>query len=132
MKNLVIVSAVICSLMVLMAISANPLMAQSDQKVKAVVSTIPEQVQKIIDKSCVNCHTEPGKTLALSHINFLKWDQYSIDKQVSKAKAMCNEVSKGKMPPKKFRENNPDAIPTSDEIKIICDWAESYNSTKNQ
>jgi hypothetical protein len=38
---------------------------------------------------------------------------------------MCKELSKGKMPPKSFREDHPEAIPTSDEIKTICDWAQS-------
>jgi hypothetical protein len=39
-------------------------------------------------------------------------------------------VSKGKMPLKGFREKNPGAAPTSDEEKIICDWATSIRIGK--
>jgi hypothetical protein len=104
--------------------------AQTNQIDTVPGKVIPPDVMKIIDKSCVNCHAEPGKTLALTHINFSKWDQYSPDKQASKANAMCKELTKGKMPPKKFREANADAIPTNDEIKIICDWAQSLQPAK--
>jgi len=34
-------------------------------------------------------------------------------------------LTKGKMPPKSFKESNPDAVPTEKEIKTICAWAES-------
>jgi len=100
-------------------------LAQSDQKDIVQSNPIPEEVMKIVEKACVNCHSEPGKTLALSHLNLSEWDQYSIEKQAGKAKAMCNEITKDKMPPQKFRANFPEAVLTTDEIKTICDWAQS-------
>lgn len=126
MKKLIIVFfAVLC----VVPFYASYVSAQSIQKDTVLVKSIPLEVMKVFEKSCINCHSEPGKTLALTHFNFVKWDQYSPDKKASKAKAMCNEVTKGKMPPKKFRESNPDAVPTSDEIKIICDWAQSLQTS---
>jgi hypothetical protein len=125
MKKIVIISlAVVC----IAFLNLSNVSAQSGQKDTVQCKNIPTEVMKIFEKSCINCHSEPGKTMALTHVSFSKWDQYSADKQASKAKAMCNEVTKGKMPPKKFRENNPDGVPTSDELKVICDWAQSLQS----
>jgi hypothetical protein len=101
----------------------NPVKAQTSQTAMDSLKTIPADVMMILKKSCFDCHSEPGKTMALEHINFTKWDEYTAEKQAKKANAMCSEVTKEKMPPKKFRENNADAIPTKDELKIICDWA---------
>jgi hypothetical protein len=85
---------------------------------------------KIADKSCVNCHSEPGNGIALAHLNLSNWDKYSPEKQAAKAKAMCSMVTKDKMPPKKFRANHPDGVPTAAEVKTICNWAESLQVTK--
>lgn len=86
---------------------------------------IPSNVMKIFEESCVKCHTGGGNWWAEMHLNLSKWDKFSPGKQAYKAKRMCKKVSNGKMPPKGFREKHPDATPTKDEIKIICDWATS-------
>ena len=33
-------------------------------------------------------------------------------------------VTKGKMPPKHFTDKHPDGVPSKEEIKTICDWAQ--------
>ena len=86
---------------------------------------IPDPVYKIFEKSCMTCHSEGGKKIAMSHLNFSKWDKYNSEKQASKAKDICEMVTKGKMPPKAFRESKPDLIPTADQLKNICQWSES-------
>ena len=68
--------------------------------------------------------------MALMHLNLSNWDKFSLEKQADKAKDMCKMVSKGKMPPKDFREKNPGAAPNKDEGKIICDWATSIQIVK--
>jgi hypothetical protein len=92
----------------------------------AGISSIPESVQKIFDKSCISCHADGGKMLAMNHVNFSKWEKYTPEKKASKASDICKMVSSGKMPPKSFRESKPDLIPTSDQIKNICSWSESF------
>ena len=52
----------------------------------------------------------------------------TTDKQVNKAEDMCKQVSKGKMPPKSFRSNNPDKVPTQAEVQVICNWASSLEA----
>jgi hypothetical protein len=86
---------------------------------------IPVEVMKVLEKSCTDCHSDPGSTMAQMHVNLSLWDKYTPNKQIAKAKAMCDIVSKGKMPPKNFRKNHPDKIPAENEIKILCDWAKS-------
>ena len=103
-----------------------PVSAQSVQKTKP----IPDDVLAIAKKSCTNCHAQPGKELALLHVNLSKWDTYTIEKQASKATAMCNMISEGKMPPKEFKKKNPDFVLTKEEIKTICDWSASIQVTK--
>ena len=100
------------------------------QKDGTVSKPISSGVMKIAERSCVKCHTEGGNGMALMHLNLSNWDKFSPEKQADKAKDMCKMVSKGKMPPKGFKEKNPGAAPTKDEAKIICDWATSIQIVK--
>jgi hypothetical protein len=91
---------------------------------------IPDEILNVASKSCVKCHSTPGNMMALSHLNLSKWDTYTTEKQAAKAKDMCDMITKGKMPPKKFKEQNPGFTLTSDEIKLICDWSTSIQVSK--
>lgn len=112
------------------AISGHVGLAQSVQKSNEIGKPIPSDVQKITEKSCKNCHYEPGKLLALAKLNLSKWDNYPPERQAAKAKAMYNEIWKNDMPPRKFRKKNPDAIPTPEDVKTILEWAKSLQPTK--
>jgi hypothetical protein len=85
---------------------------------------------KIAEKSCVKCHAAPAKGMAISMLNLTNWDKLTPEKQASKAKAMCNMVTNDKMPPKKFKESNPNGVPSKEEIATICDWAKSIEVVK--
>jgi hypothetical protein len=105
-------------------------MGQTTQKDEKTNRQIPADVLKIAERSCVKCHTEPGNNMALMHLNLSNWEKYSGEKQAAKAKDICKMVSNEKMPPKKFRTEHPDGIPTADEIKTFCDWAQSLQGMK--
>jgi len=124
MKNLMIITVVFVSVIFMTALTIDRVPTKF--ALKAVIGSKPisDNVMKIAKKSCVNCHTEPGNHMALAHLNLSNWDKYSPEKQADKAKAMCNMVSKGKMPPKHFTDKHPDGVPSKDEIKTICDWAQ--------
>ncbi len=83
---------------------------------------IPDSVWAIVKKSCYDCHSNDGNSMAAGKLNFDKWDEYSPDKQLAKALDMCDEVQKGKMPPSKYHKNNPEAVPTDAEAVRICNW----------
>ena len=68
--------------------------------------------------------------MAITHLNLSNWNNYSPEKQVPKAKAICKMVSKDQMPPKKFSEDHSDGVPPKEEVKTICNWAESLQLTK--
>lgn len=85
---------------------------------------IPDSVWAVVEKSCYDCHSSDGNGMAKAKINFDKWDDYSSDKQVSKAQDICTELQKGKMPPSKHRKNNPETIPTDVEVARICTWVQ--------
>ena len=130
MKKLISIAVAVASVLFITALIITPVTIQSAPKGDGGGKPIPESIMKIAQKSCVNCHTEPGNFMALSHVNLSNWDKYTPEKQAAKAKAMCNMVSKDKMPPKKFREDHPNGVPSKDEIKTICDWAQSLQVTK--
>ena len=130
MKNMMRIFLTFAMVLIIKALIINPVSAQTTEKSAAVGKPIPENVMKIAEKSCLNCHFEPGNGMALSRVNFTKWGEYSPEKQASKANAIYKEVSKNKMPPKNFRKNHPDSIPNKDEIQAINDWALSLQVPK--
>lgn len=89
---------------------------------------LPDSVLKIVQRACMDCHADDGNGMARSHVNFSKWNDYTAEKQADKAKNMCKELTKGGMPTKGWRKNNPDAVPTKAEIDIICRWSTTLNT----
>ena len=88
-------------------------------------SPIPAEIFKVMENSCLACHGENGKAMALSHLKLSEWDGYSSEKQVQKAEAICKKVSGGSMPPKGYIKNNPGAALTKEQIESICNWSKS-------
>jgi hypothetical protein len=129
MKKLTKLAVTALSILFLASLTNNPLMAQKEG---SKGNPIPENVSKIAQKTCVKCHAEPGNAMALSHVNLTKWAEYSPEKQAEKAEKMCNMVTKGKMPPKNFRKEHPDVLPTPEEVKTICDWSQSLQAAEKK
>jgi hypothetical protein len=109
---------------------ANPLNAQTVQTPADTLKPFPDEVLTVLKKSCFNCHTDPGRIGPLEKLNLSKWNGYTAEKQVEKANAICEVVTKGDMPPGKFKEKNPDAVPTADDLKILCDWVKAMQADK--
>jgi Haem-binding domain len=130
MKKAITLSFTILGVVFLTSMVFNHSAAQTSTKAGIVSKPISPKVMKIADRSCVKCHTEPGNGMALAHLNLSNWDKFSMEKQADKAKDMCKMVSKDKMPPKSFREKNPGGAPTQQEVKTICDWAQSIQIIK--
>ena len=127
MKKLLSIVGVIAAVLILGIWISNPLKAADKDKMG---KPIPANIMKIAEKSCVKCHTSGGNAMALSHVNLSKWDEMSAEKQASKAADMCKMVMNEKMPPKGFKEKNPNGVPTKDEVKQICDWSASIMMPK--
>ena len=97
----------------------------SCQTPKEQASAIPENINKILKASCLGCHGSDGRLLALAKLNLSKWAEFTADEKVNKAAGMCYEITEGKMPPKSARKSNPELIPSAEQIKLVCNWAES-------
>jgi hypothetical protein len=97
-----------------------------DMKVKS--SPLPESMKNIFHTSCMPCHWNDGKKMAMSMVNFSKWEEYDSEKQAKKASLICKTLKKGKMPPKSARKLFPQSIPTKEQIDLICEWADSFKS----
>jgi cytochrome c553 len=104
--------------------------ANSGSVLKADSSAVPPAVHKIMVTSCLACHGVGGKSMALSHVKMSEWSSYSPEKQASKAEAMCKMVTKGKMPPKGFLNDHPEAKLTPEQITTICNWSADLNKGK--
>jgi mono/diheme cytochrome c family protein len=116
---------------VILAILANVRIA-SGQTVEKQKITIPEDINKIFQRSCMSCHGSDGGRLPKSKLNFSRWAAYDEAKQIEKASLICNELRKGKMPPKPARESNPELIPTKEQTDSVCKWAEAVRSEKKK
>jgi mono/diheme cytochrome c family protein len=91
---------------------------------------LPDEIYKIVNVSCIPCHTSEGGVMSRSKLNITEWAKYSPEKQKEKAAKMYSEINKGAMPPKKARENNPEKIPTKEQAEIIKKWSESFAADK--
>ena len=130
MKKSMSIAVAFFSIIFITALIINPLSARTAKDSNYFGKAIPESVMKIMQKSCVKCHATPARGMAISKLNLTNWEKLTPEKQASKAKAMCNIVTKDKMPPKKFKANNPDGVPSKEEIATICDWAKSIEVVK--
>lgn len=111
----------------LLVIMANVRIASGQDK-KEQSSPIPEKIHKVFQTSCMPCHWNDGKKMALMRINFSKWEEYDANKEAKKASLICKTLNKGKMPPKSVRKSVPELIPTKEQIDLICGWAESLKT----
>ncbi len=93
--------------------------------------TIPANIQTIIDKSCVMCHTTESKNFkGKTKLNFDKMinGSYSINKIASKLRKIDKVVMiKKNMPTKKFLKNYPDKAISDTDRKTLSEWALNEN-----
>jgi mono/diheme cytochrome c family protein len=97
---------------------------------KADSSAIPAAVHNIMATSCFACHGEGGKGMALAHVKMAELNTYSPEKLAGKAEDMCKIVTKGKMPPKGYLNDHPEAKLTPEQVNTICNWSAELNKGK--
>ena len=127
MKKIHFILLVMFVLSVAAILVISPSNALSQKKISQTSYSIPDNVMDIFRNSCMGCHAEGGNGMAMSMVNFTIWDTYSLKKQAKKAKAICNAITKGAMPPLSVRDATPNKVPTSEQTDIICKWANSLN-----
>jgi hypothetical protein len=130
MKKSMSIAVGFLSIIFIASLTINPLAARTAKDGANLGNPIPESVMKIAQKSCVNCHAAPARGMSISMLNLSNWDKMTPEQQAKKAGAMCYMVTKGKMPPKKFKKSNPEGVPSKEEIATICDWSKSIQVPK--
>jgi hypothetical protein len=117
--------------MVLIAISANIRIA-TGQNVKEQSIPIPDNINKILEASCMPCHGSNGGMMPLAKLDLSKWAEYSPAKKAEKASRICYVLTEQIMPPKSRRKSNPELIPTKEQSGLICKWAASLNTNEEK
>ena len=88
-------------------------------------AAIPDNIYKILENSCFECHTTGGRKKALSHLNFSEWDNYAPEKKGEKGKEIAEILREGSMPPKLYRQSHPERVPTAVQKDSLIRWAET-------
>ena len=86
-------------------------------------SVFPDEISAILKTSCYDCHfTGASSEKALNAVNFDKWEDYRLTKQIGLLGDIGEVVEEGKMPPGKYLEKNPDAALSEAQKKLLADW----------
>lgn len=107
---------------------------------------VPENVQAILTRSCMDCHShetkypwyskiQPSAWFLADHIaegrrelNFSIWKTYEPSRQRRKLSEICEETKAKAMPLPSYLWIHRDAKLSDAEIKTLCDWSESESS----
>ncbi len=106
-------------------------------------SDVPAGVQKIVENSCMDCHSSnthwplysrlaPGSWLlerdvheGRTHLNLSQWQQYDMESQIDLFSKIASEARSGEMPVKQYLLLHPKARLSSSEQELLYNWARS-------
>lgn len=104
---------------------------------------LPENVGKILTRSCSDCHSNkteyplyseiaPASWFLAGHIsegrqklNFSVWNTYETKKKLRKLDDICEQAKTKAMPLPSYLWIHWSAKPTDEEIKVLCGWTQS-------
>ncbi len=116
----------------------NPAVTKAETLESAV--EVPENVEAILARSCVDCHTNktnypwysnvtPFNWFLARHIdegrrelNFSVWNTYEKRRKNRKLEQICEQISDRKMPLPSYLWIHRNAELSDNDIKILCDW----------
>ena len=110
----------------------------------------PENVKKILETTCFDCHSakttypwynnitpvnywldahvKDGK----KHLNFSKWNDYSVKKKEHKMDELYEEVEKGEMPLNSYTWTHSEANLTQEQIDAVVVWGKKVQDNYKQ
>jgi hypothetical protein len=119
----------------------NPPVVESEDLFSA--PDVPPAVAAILKRSCADCHSNetvypwysqisPSSWFLENHIrvgreelNFSKWNTLDARTKDHKLDELCEMVTSGEMPLPSYLWMHGDAALSAEQIKTLCDWAES-------
>jgi hypothetical protein len=110
----------------------------------------PEDVKKILETTCFDCHS--SKTTypwynaitpvnyyleehikdGQKHLNFSKWNAYSLKKKAHKMDELYEEVEEGEMPLNSYTWLHADANLTTKQIAAVVSWGKKVQADYKQ
>lgn len=106
------------------------------------VQPVPAGVRQVFERSCQNCHSNETAWPWYSYVapvswlvahdvhqarrtmNFSEWGSYSAAKKEEKLEEICEQVTNGDMPDRKYALFHRNARPSSADRAAVCDWTE--------
>jgi hypothetical protein len=121
--------------------------AEDPSKTLAGNAAIPASVRDILDRSCMDCHSNrtrwpwysnvaPASWLVVSDVqearkelNFSEWGDYKTRRKIARLEMLMSEVDEGGMPPRQYLLAHGNAALTEEQKTIVCDWAEHLSDS---
>jgi len=141
MKKKIILVIVLVLLIAIQFVRIDQTNPSSDPKMDiAVVTTMPENVQSVLMRSCYDCHSNntvypwyanvaPVSWMLRNHIdegrehmNFSLWGNYSEKDKQKMLEESVEEISKGNMPLKPYVLMHPQAKLSAEEKELVRQW----------
>jgi hypothetical protein len=110
------------------------------------VAAPPDDVRKIFDRSCADCHSnetkypwyakiQPSAWFLKDHIdegrrelNISVWKTYEPRRQRKKLTEICEQIEAAEMPLPSYLWIHWDAKLSPEEIKTLCDWTRTESA----
>ena len=104
---------------------------------------VPENVQRVLERSCNDCHTnatvfpwysqiQPSASFLKGHIddgrrhlNFSTWNTNDVGKKRRKLGELCEQAQNKEMPLPSYLWVHWNAKLSDEDIKILCDWTDA-------
>jgi hypothetical protein len=121
-KTLLPVIIIVATSLAVMAFtySSNP--SSSAPQLK-VIPAFPEGVQKILDVSCTDCHSDASSNdKSKAKLNLTDWSSLSDSKKVGKMQDMLDVINKGEMPPEKYIAKYPEHALTKENKDLLVKY----------
>lgn len=108
---------------------------------------VPGNVQAILERSCMDCHSNrtrwpwyssvaPASWLVAKdvnegreHLNFSEWGTYRRARMITALNIMVSVLDKGEMPPSQYLLLHAEATLTDADIDTLCAWAEAASDS---
>jgi hypothetical protein len=107
---------------------------------------VDPKVSAILDRSCVDCHSNKTRWPWYSHVapvswfvidhvnegrkelNLSEWGTYDSRRQLGKLRQICREVTDGAMPLSSYTPMHAGSSLTPDDVKTLCDWSDAQRA----
>ncbi len=104
---------------------------------------MPADVKSVFERSCKNCHSDETSWPWYSYVapvswmvardvhqarqamNLSEWGSYSSNKKTDKLEEICEQLTNGEMPDRKYALLHRRARPTAKERDIVCEWTDN-------